>query len=180
MTSSSRAPDRESRFSALYQAAYADLVRFTQRRVADGQAEDVVAEAFLVAWRRLDDVPEHLVDARAWLFGVARHTIMNTQRGAERRRALAVRLAKTPTTADGPADLVAQQVDLARAWNQLSAVHQEALALVVLDDLAAPQAAAVLGISPVAFRLRLSRARRALRAHLDHHPASVSAERQPS
>jgi DNA-directed RNA polymerase specialized sigma24 family protein len=53
------------------------------------------------------------VDARAWLFGVARHTIMNTQRGAERRRALAVRLAKTPTTADGPADLVAQQVDLA-------------------------------------------------------------------
>jgi RNA polymerase sigma-70 factor, ECF subfamily len=65
---------------------------------------------------------------------------------------------------------VAQQIDLAAAWNLLSEVHQEALALAVLDELTAPQAAVVLGISPVAFRLRLSRARRALRAHLDHRP----------
>ncbi|QNE18929.1 sigma-70 family RNA polymerase sigma factor [Kribbella qitaiheensis] len=182
MTNPSRAPDRETRFSALYQAAYADLVRFAQRRV-QGHAEDVVAEAFLVAWRRMDEVPEQLVDARAWLFGVARHAIMNTQRGAERRRALAVRLATAPSvSAGGDADLVAQQVDLAKAWDRLSAVHQEALALVVLDDLAAPQAAVVLGISPVAFRLRLSRARRALRMHLDHRPDSTlaPAERQSS
>jgi RNA polymerase sigma-70 factor (ECF subfamily) len=161
----------EARFSALYQASYADLVRFAQRRVEHSHAEDVAAETFLVAWRRLDDVPDEPMDARAWLFGVARHTIMNTRRGSDRRRALAVRLATISSTAtDGDAELVIQQVDLAKAWNLLSEVHQEALALAVLDGLAAPQAAVVLGISPVAFRLRLSRARRALRTRLDHLP----------
>jgi RNA polymerase sigma-70 factor (ECF subfamily) len=161
----------EARFSALYQASYADLVRFAQRRVEHSHAEDVAAETFLVAWRRLDDVPDEPMDARAWLFGVARHTIMNTRRGSDRRRALAVRLATISSTAtDGDAELVIQQLDLAKAWNLLSEVHQEALALAVLDGLAAPQAAVVLGISPVAFRLRLSRARRALRTRLDHLP----------
>jgi RNA polymerase sigma-70 factor (ECF subfamily) len=45
-------------------------------------------------------------------------------------------------------------------------VHQEAIALAVLDGLTAPEAALVLGISPAAFRLRLSRARRSLRRHI--------------
>lgn len=171
MINPSRAPDREARFTALYDAAYADLIRFARRRAHHTHAEDIVAEAFLVAWRRLDDAPQRLVDARAWLFGITRHTIMNTRRGAERQRALAVRLAETvPAPAEGDAELVARQVDLAAAWNRLSAVHQEALALAVLDGLAAPQAAVVLGISPVAFRLRLSRARRALRLHFGHLP----------
>ncbi|MEU4394295.1 sigma-70 family RNA polymerase sigma factor [Kribbella sp. NPDC023855] len=176
MTSPSRAPDREARFVALYEAVYADLVRFAQRRAHHSHAEDIVAEAFLVTWRRLDDVPEQLLDARAWLFGITRRTVLNARRGAERQQALAVRLAEVvPAQSEGDAELVARQVDLAAAWNKLSAVHQEALALAVLEDLAAPQAALVLDISPVAFRLRLSRARRALRAHLGHLPKPAPA-----
>lgn len=58
------------------------------------------------------------------------------------------------------------RVDLGRAWRLLSEPHQEALALAVWDGLTAAEAAAVLGISPVAYRLRLSRARKVLRAHL--------------
>lgn len=187
MRNPARAPDREARFTSLYEAAYAALLRFAQRRVHATHAEDVVAESFLVAWRRLDDLPPRPDDARAWLFGIARGVILNTHRGAERRRALAVRLADVPTipTADVDADLIARQIDVSRAWQQLSAVHQEALALAVLDDLSAPRAAAVLGISPVAFRLRLSRARHALRLHLDHLPRSSptpgrTPERTPS
>ncbi|TDW84279.1 RNA polymerase sigma-70 factor (ECF subfamily) [Kribbella pratensis] len=172
-------PEREARFTGLFEATYADLVRFAQRRVSDEQAEDIVAEAFLVAWRRTDDVPTSLPDARAWLFGIARNVILNVHRGARRRTALAVRLSETTTVTADNSELVARQIDLARAWDKLSGVHQEALALAVLDDLTAPQAAAVLGISPVAFRLRLSRARRALRAFLGHLPAH-SPERQLS
>lgn len=162
-------------FTELYDAAYADLLRFAQRRVDPAHAEDVVAEAFLVAWRRLPDLPTRPDDARAWLFGIARGVILNTHRTARRQRALAVRLADPPAlvTAAGD-DLVSQQIDLARAWRLLSDVHQEALALTVLDGLTAPLAAAVLDISPVAFRLRLSRARRALRAHLDPTPSTIS------
>lgn len=163
-------PEREAWFAGLFEGTYVDLVRFAQRRAPEAQAEDIVAEAFLVAWRRSDDVPASLPDARAWLFGIARNVILNIHRGARRQVALAVRLADVRTVTPDDAELVARQVDLARAWDKLTAVHQEALALSVLDDLTAPQAATVLGISPVAFRLRLSRARRALRAYLEHTP----------
>jgi RNA polymerase sigma-70 factor, ECF subfamily len=166
----SQAPDSEAIFKSLYEAAYADLLRFVQRRAHPDHAEDVVADAFLVAWRRIDELPERREDARAWLFGIARNVLLNDQRGAERRRALGVRLREIPTgfQADQDADLVVRRVDLARAWSRLSELYQEALSLNVFEELRAPQAAAVLGISPVAFRLRLSRARRALRRHLDH------------
>lgn len=164
---------REARFTILYDAAYADLLRFVSRRVDPAAAEDVVADAFLVAWRRFEDLPDHPDDARAWLFGIARGVTLNTRRSAGRQRALGVRLAEVGAGHLEPVDdLAASRVDLARAWQRLSARHQEALALAVLDGLAAPQAALTLGISPVAFRLRLSRARRALQLHLTHLPTS--------
>ncbi|GLX00278.1 RNA polymerase sigma factor [Microtetraspora sp. NBRC 16547] len=162
-------PVRERQFTDLFAATYPAVLRFAERRVHLSHAEDIAAEVFVVAWRRLEDVPTHADDARAWLFGVARLTLMAGMRGERRRQALAVRISEDPT-AHGhvgvlDADLVAWRVDLARAWSRLSAVHQEALALTVWDGLDAPRAARVLGISPVAYRLRLSRARKALRAH---------------
>lgn len=175
MSSQSRAPDREPRFTSLFEATYADLLRFAQRRVHSDHAEDVVAESFLVAWRRLDDLPRRRGDARAWLFGIARGVILNARRGAERQRALAVRLADVPigSMPGFDADLVARQIDVSRAWLRLSDVHQEALALAVFDGFSAPQAAAVLGISPVAYRLRLSRPSRAATASGSPAPATV-------
>lgn len=90
--------------------------------------------------------------------------------GSQRRRhALGVRLADAAArpAVDADAGDVVSLADVGRAWRRLSGRHQEALALAVVEELSAPRAAAVLGISPVAFRLRLSRARRALRLHLD-------------
>lgn len=162
----------EARFRALYAAAYDDLVRFAQRRTDRAHAEDVAAETMLVAWRRLDDLPTDTGDARAWLFGTARRLLLNARRGERRREALEVRIADAASTRASPddADLVARRIDLARAWALLAPQHQEAIALAVWDDLTSAEAAAVLDISPVAYRLRLSRARRALRALADHLP----------
>lgn len=162
---------RESAFRDLYDACYPDLLRFVQRRVHATHAEDVVADVFLVAWRRLDELsPEDRGAVRAWLFGVARGTLLNSRRGQERHRALGVRIAEVALVAErlqGEDEVVVRRLQLAAAWPRLSATHQEAIALVAWDGLSAPEAATVLGISPVAFRLRLSRARRALRRHLD-------------
>ena len=174
MSPTSSAPDRQHVFRSLYASAYPDLLRFVQRRVHPDHAPDVVADAFLVVWRRLDELPVAEGDARAWIFGITRNLLLNERRGAQRREALGVRLGTAPNAprAESDSDAVISRVDLGRAWQLLSEVHQEALGLAVFEQLPAAQAAAVLGISPVAFRLRLSRARRALRLHLDHLPQS--------
>jgi RNA polymerase sigma-70 factor (ECF subfamily) len=169
-STSSSQHEREQRFREVYDAAYVDLLGFVRRRVHPSHAEDVVGDVMLVAWRRLDEVPDDLSAARAWLFGVARKTLQNTWRRDNRHDAVAVRLAEVrhcPADAGEHPDLVAHRVDIAAAWPRLSALHQEAIALSVLDGLTAPEAAAVLGISATAFRLRLSRARRTLRRHVD-------------
>src|SRR3954469_24139288 len=171
-TSSPR--EREQRFRDIYDAAYVDLLRFVRRRVHPSHAEDVVGDVMLVAWRRLDDVPADVSAARAWLFGVARKTLQNTRRREGRREAVAVRLADARwglADRGNDPDLVALQADVAAAWPRLSASEQETIALAALDGLSAPEAAVVLGISPTAFRLRLSRARRRLRHHLDRTTA---------
>ncbi|GLY15757.1 DNA-directed RNA polymerase sigma-70 factor [Kineosporia sp. NBRC 101677] len=178
--------EREQRFREMYDAAYADLLRFVRRRVHPSHAEDVVGEVMLVAWRRLDDVPVDLSAARAWLFGMARNILQNTRRRDDRHEAVAVRLAEaghSPANVGELPDLVAYRVDIAAAWPLLSALHQEAIALSVLDGFTASEAAAVLGISPTAFRLRLSRARRLLRRHVesttadDRLPGALASDR---
>jgi RNA polymerase sigma-70 factor (ECF subfamily) len=172
----SRAPDRADAFRSLYKSSYSELLKFVQRRTDAADAEDVVAEAFLVVWRRFSEAPAKECDARAWVFGIARNLMLNAQRGEQRRQALGVRLAETTAvdSSNSHADLVSSRIDVSRAWALLSEVHQEALGLAVFENLAAPQAAKVLGISPVAFRLRLTRARRTLRLLLDHLPHQAS------
>ena len=124
-----------------------------QRRVHPSHAEDVVADALLVAWRRVDEAPRRLPDQRAWLFGIARGCLLNACSGDGRRAALAVRLAdpgiatSTPST---PSDEVAARVDLARAWARLSAAAQEVLALTAFEGLTSPEAGRVLGITAAA------------------------------
>jgi RNA polymerase sigma-70 factor (ECF subfamily) len=187
-TTTSPSQEREQRFREIYDAVYVDVLRFVRRRVHPTHAEDVVGDVMLVAWRRLDDVPADASAARAWLFGVARKTLQNTRRREDRRDAVAVRLADVRwglADRGNDPDLVALRVDVAAAWPHLSASEQETIALAALDGLSAPEAAVVLGISPTAFRLRLSRARRSLRRHLDPTtagdpvPARTASERSP-
>lgn len=162
-------PDpRESVFRQLYAELYPEVLRFVARRCHPSHAEDVTSEIFVVAWRRYEQLPADSGERRAWLFGVGYKLLANTRRGDQRREALVVRMAETVALVDPGThpDLVATRVDLVRAWGRLRAIHQEALALSLWDGLSAAEAAHVLGISATAYRLRLSRARRALRADM--------------
>ncbi|MCE0486051.1 RNA polymerase sigma factor [Ornithinimicrobium sediminis] len=168
------ARSRAERFRGWYDSTYDDVLRFVHRRCHPSHAEDVVADAFLVAWRRYAEVPADHGESRAWLFGIARGCLANARRGDQRREALRVRIADArPPGVTLDAEDVAHRVDLAAAWRRLRPVDQEALALTAWDGLTGPQAAAVLGVTPTAYRLRLSRARRALRRHLDATPATA-------
>jgi DNA-directed RNA polymerase specialized sigma24 family protein len=143
---------RASRFRDLYETTHADVVRFVRRRAGPDVADDVAHEAFLVAWRRLDDIPVEHGAARAWLFTTARNCILSDRRGAARRDALPIRLAAERDDTEAVDGEVSLRLDLQAAWPRLLPDQQ-------------------LGISPAAYRIRLHRARGALRRLLDT-PAS--------
>jgi RNA polymerase sigma-70 factor, ECF subfamily len=156
---------RRSRFERLYGEFAPDVQAYVLRRVGPDAVGDVVADVFLVAWRRLDDLP---TSPRPWLLGVARKTVANHVRSARRRTALVDRLR---ATASG------STVDTARAesvWMAVASLGErdrEALTLVAWDGLSREEAAAVLGCSSAAFRVRLHRARARLSRALDRSAA---------
>src|SRR5580704_6064903 len=77
--------DRRRRFETIYAANCGPILGYVLRRTRNGDdAADVVAETFLTAWRRLDDVPPG-DQARLWLYGVARRVLANHQRGERRK-----------------------------------------------------------------------------------------------
>lgn len=152
------------RFEQIYWRHHRDLAAFIRRRVPVDAVEDVLAETFVVAWRRLNDIPD---EERAWLFGVARNIIRNSYRTEARQRALQVRLAEHDdgSGADklaGFDDAIATRAELAHAWNQLSETERQVIALVAWDGLSNSEASQVLGVTTSAFAVRLFRARRRL------------------
>ena len=119
-------------------------------------AEDVAAETFTIAWRKIDAVPAE--EPLPWLYAVARRVLANHRRGNGRRERLAALLrvedVATPLHAgedhDGSAFV---------ALASLSPADQELLRLVAWEELGNQQIAAVLGITPNAVAIRLHRAR---------------------
>lgn len=163
------ADDRE-RFERIYRQNFRAVLRFAATRIDPERAKDVAAETFLVAWRRLDDVP---AEPRAWLLGVARKVIAGQFRSETRRGALAVRLAATgEAEAADPAAALAERDAALAAFATLGERDREALRLVTWDGLSAAEAAHVLDVTKLAFTVRLHRARRRLERALAPEPHS--------
>ncbi|GAA1602543.1 RNA polymerase sigma factor [Catellatospora bangladeshensis] len=154
-----------ARFEALFDAHYAELTRFASRRVGADTAGDVVSGTFLIAWRRLAEVPE--THPRAWLYGVARHVIANELRSRERRDRLVAKAggAEHAVTEDH-AGQVGEHLRVRAALSALSPADQEVLRLTAWDGLDVAEAALVLGCSRTALKVRLHRARRRFAARL--------------
>lgn len=149
------------RWEALYSCHAEQVFAYASRRVGTDDAADVVADTFLVAWRRLDDVPE---DALPWLYAAARNVISNARRAQFRRDALRSRLAtmEGTETDDDPAPGIEARADIVAAMRLLPAPEREALMLVAWEDLEPRRAAAVMGCSPGTFAVRVHRGRRHL------------------
>lgn len=161
--------DRRRRFEQMYEANYGRVLGYVVRRIArPDEAADVIAETFLTAWRRLDDVPAGEA-ARPWLLGVARRVLANQDRSERRRVALGERLRSELTAARYGREPSAGLRDAAVAFRSLPEADREILALAGWEGLDAGQIAVVLGCSRNAARIRLHRARRrfADRLHRD-------------
>lgn len=164
----------QAHFSRLYHEHGRAILAYALRRVGDREdAADVLAETFLVAWRRRGEVPAD-AGARLWLYAVARRVVANLDRTERRRTRLGRRLAETLRTelATHPAP-AGEAAAVLRAMAELSDEDRELLLLVSWEELAPGEAAKVLGISSLAARSRLHRARRRLRALLEERGASA-------
>ncbi|NNH06695.1 RNA polymerase sigma factor [Cellulomonas fimi] len=150
------------RFESLWQANAGRVHAYAMRHVDPHTAQEVVAETFLVAWRRLADVPG---EPLPWLLVVAKNTIANQRRSLYRKRAVELELARIAhlaPPADGADVTAGERTRVLTALAYLDARDREALLLTAWDGLSAAAAAEVAGCSPEAFRVRLSRARRRL------------------
>jgi RNA polymerase sigma factor (sigma-70 family) len=169
------ADDRE-RFERIYRENFGAVLRFAAGRIDPDRAKDVAAETFLVAWRRLDDLP---ADARPWLLGVARKVIAGQFRSESRRDALAsrLRIGHDAAAATDPAVALADRDEALAAFAGLGERDREVLRLVTWDELAAAEAAEVLGVTTLAFTVRLHRARRRLERALEPELRSSASQK---
>ena len=155
------ADERRQRFEQLFDEHVGAVSAYVLRRTNAADVDDAVAETFLVAWRRLDELP---ANAKPWLFGVARRILANQRRAAGRRTALVDRLGGERRTG-----AVATNGDppVLAALARLGPSDREILMLTAWDGLAPEEAARVLGCSRSAAKVRLYRARRRLRTALE-------------
>jgi RNA polymerase sigma factor (sigma-70 family) len=158
---------RLARFRGVYHANYHRVLGYLLRRTGSREdAEDVVAETFLTAWRRLEQMPPGS-GAQPWLYGIARYALANHQRGERRRGRLTGRLhgvVALPSAHFAEPDNEVARV--AAAFARLRADDREVLALVAWEELDPGEIATVLGCSRNAARIRLHRARRRLAREL--------------
>ena len=152
-------------YRRLYEAYYGRILAYCIRRVGRQEAEDLAAEVFAVAWRRLDVVPQGGA-AMAWLYGVAHRVVLRHWRTRDRRGRLNTRLTSlAPEPAANPDAIVVRHHDyelVLAAASRLRPRDREVLQLALWEELSHDQIATVLDSSAPAVRQRFHRAKRAL------------------
>lgn len=174
-----RRAEQDAQLDAMWRQYAHRVHAYALRHVDASVAEDVVADVFLVAWRRIDDIPTNA--SLPWLLTVARHTVAKLHRA--RRRGLDVeeqfaRVADLVLVAPRLDERVTERDALLRALAVLRETDREALLLVAWDGLSPSDAAKVAGCSAATFRVRLHRARKRLSTQAEQdserHPYPVA------
>jgi len=170
-------------FEAFYREHVEAVQRFVARRVGDPYlAADLTAEVFLAAIDAAGGYRRDRGSPAAWLFGVARIVVAAEHRRNSRERRAHARLEGRRLLGEDDLERMRERIDAAAQSRALFAAvaglpdgERAVLELVALDDLSVTEAAAVLGLRPVTARVRLHRARGALRRQFfDDDSAAIS------
>jgi len=147
------------------------LMGYFARRCREPQTvADLTSETFVRAARGFPGFDPRRGSDRAWLFGIATHVFAHHCEQSAGGRDAAARLGGHRSLDEDEIEELARRIDaeregaaLLRRCAQLPAVERAAIELVDLEELTPKEAALALGVSRVAFRKRLSRARSRLR-----------------
>lgn len=162
------AKTRPEVLGVLYERHAPAVLRFLVRRVGTAAAEDLLGDVFTAAVAgRLRVQPHESGSALPWLYGIAANTVRE-----HLRKRPGVSLYDGDSAVDWDAvdarlDADAQRDGLRLALESLTPADRELLLLVAWEGLSPAEAGFVLGLSPVAARSRLHRARTRAQAALD-------------
>jgi len=163
------ATETEDRYRAVFLEHHQRVYAYFRRRIDAEQAKDCTAETFLVAWRKVELIPEG--DELRWLYVVARNVLRNAYRTKRRSRDRPTEPSRqipdpSPTPEAEVVDSEAHREVIA-AMRRLRPNDQEILMLAVWEELPRATIASVLGCSEHAASQRLHRASRRLRNELE-------------
>ena len=171
----------EAQFRRLYDQHHDAINSYFMRRSSAANAPDLTAEVFLVAWRRIDDVPRG-EDTLLWLYGVAANVAAHHRRSKARGARLDTRLRSVPAkgTKEPELEVVrrAEYDQVLAAARRLRPADQEILRLAAWEELPHDQISRLLGCSVAAVDQRLHRAKKRLAKeyHKTHIPGGPRTE----
>lgn len=155
----------DDRFANLYRNHVTAIRAYCHRRTSSDKVDDAVADTFITAWRKIDDIPRGPGEL-PWLYGVAYKVIGHQWRGVSRRRSLHRKLEGIGLVPGSTPDevLVANEetLQVRAALDRLRRIDKEILLLAAWESLDGEEIAAALGISYGAARQRLYQARKNL------------------
>jgi RNA polymerase sigma-70 factor, ECF subfamily len=160
--------EHERQFRLLYERNFAPITAYVRRRVrrTNDSDADIVAEVFVVAWRRFLEVPEQTKEL-PWLYGVARNLVANHFRNVQRSSDLTDRLMFEERVAvdasNGSREL---EIRVQRAVDQLSDLDREIFRLIHWEGLSQEEVGLSVGITEKAVERRVARARTKVRDYL--------------
>ncbi|MDE3720048.1 RNA polymerase sigma factor [Nocardiopsis sp. N85] len=158
-------PPEHAAFNALFERHYDAVYSYARRRVGPDLADDVASEAFVVAWRRREKVPEGR--ELPWLYACARRITLAKLREVRDRGEVATPPEELWRSSRDDAEQVVHRQAALAALAGLSDTDRELVMLVTWEGLSSREAARVVGCAPVTARGRLHRARRRLRSLMD-------------
>ena len=169
--------DQRSRFVEAYESQYRSVFVYCRRRLPADRVDDAVAETFLTAWRKIDDMPSG-DRVLPWLYGVAYRVILHVWRGSYRRRRLGNRLASLGVDVPAPPEefIVASYESsvVLEATRRLKNTDQEILRLHLWEELPHPEIALALDLKEDAVRQRYARALKNLTREFNRLEATTS------
>ena len=174
-------PTRDERFRRLYDEHFESIRAYCVRRLPVADANDAVAEVFLIVWRKGDDIPAG--EVRPWLFTSARNVVLHSKRSHARRTRLQDKTAGLAAEATiGPEVETLERAEHLRIRSILESLpdrDREVLQLRVWEELTAAQIAVIVGASVAATEKRISRAYRKLERALRRSAPDLTATHSP-
>ncbi len=163
------------RFEGIYERYGRVVLAYCHRRADAAVAADACAEVFLIAWRRLDEVPME-PKTLPYLYGIAARVLANHRRSERRRERLGSRVASLGFTSEPDTATIVirrfEDVQVIEAVRRLSPRDREIVMLYTWEDLPRETIADMMGMTKAAVDQRIHRSYKRLASALRHGAAT--------